>query len=79
MYIIYHPLTVNMYYRYASDIVDHRRKVEVKFKINVNYMQMQTDINAKMREILVNWLVEVHTKFKLQQETLYLAVKVYIS
>jgi len=37
-------------------------------------MVKQTDINVKMREILVDWLVEVHLKFKLQPETLYLTV-----
>jgi len=29
-----------------------------------------------MREILVDWLVEVHLKFKLLQETLYLTVNI---
>ena len=31
-------------------------------------------INAKMRAILIDWLVEVHLKFKLMPETLYLTV-----
>ena len=30
------------------------------------------DINEKMRGILVDWLVEVHLKFKLMPETLFL-------
>jgi cyclin B len=33
-------------------------------------MKNQTDINEKMRGILVDWLVEVHLKFKLLPETL---------
>jgi hypothetical protein len=33
----------------------------------------QDDINEKMRAILVDWLVDVHLKFKLLPETLYLA------
>lgn len=37
-------------------------------------MVNQTDINASMREILVDWLIEVHLKFKLLPETLYLTV-----
>ena len=37
-------------------------------------MASQTDINDKMRAILVDWLVEVHLKFKLMPETLYLTV-----
>ena len=28
------------------------------------FCQVQTDINDKMRAILVDWLVEVHLKFK---------------
>ncbi len=35
---------------------------------------LQADINEKMRAILVDWLVEVHLKFKLMPETLYLTV-----
>lgn len=41
-----------------------------------DYMQKQTDINSKMREILIDWLVEVHLKFKLRDETLYLTVNI---
>ena len=35
-------------------------------------MRKQTDINAKMRSILFDWLVEVHLKFKLVPETLFM-------
>ena len=34
-------------------------------------IQHQPDINSKMRAILVDWLVDVHLKFKLRDETLY--------
>jgi hypothetical protein len=39
-------------------------------------MHSQNDINAKMRAILVDWLVEVHMKFRLHPETLYLCVNI---
>jgi cyclin B len=39
-----------------------------------NYLDSQQDINAKMRTILIDWLVEVHHRFDLMQETLYLTV-----
>ena len=35
---------------------------------------VQTDVNEKMRAILVDWLIEVHNKFKLLPETLFLTV-----
>ena len=37
-------------------------------------MQWQVEIHDKMRAILVDWLIEVHQKFKLQKETIYIAV-----
>ncbi|XP_065855242.1 putative cyclin-B3-1 isoform X2 [Euphorbia lathyris] len=39
-----------------------------------NYMSVQTEITPQMRSILINWLIEVHLKFELMQETLYLMV-----
>ena len=39
-----------------------------------NYMDYQKDINPSMREILTDWLIEVHLKFKLLPETLYLTL-----
>lgn len=35
-------------------------------------MHTQMDINCKMRAILIDWIVEVHLKFKLADPTLYL-------
>ncbi|KAL3822495.1 hypothetical protein ACHAXA_002513 [Cyclostephanos tholiformis] len=40
------------------------------------YMDRQADINEKMRAILVDWLVEVHMKFRLVPDTLYLCVNI---
>ena len=41
-----------------------------------DYMVNQPDINAKMRGILVDWLIEVHRKFELMPETLYLTINI---
>jgi len=38
------------------------------------FQKIQKDISPKMRAVLVDWLVEVADEFKLQAETLYLAV-----
>ena len=37
---------------------------------------IQPDLTEKMRTILLDWLVEVHLKFKLLPETLYLTVNI---
>ncbi|KAJ4767214.1 Cyclin family protein [Rhynchospora pubera] len=40
----------------------------------IDYMHNQLDINPKMRAILVDWIMEVHHKFELMPETLYLTI-----
>lgn len=44
------------------------------FKPKADYMKKQPDINDSMRTILVDWLVEVSEEYRLNGETLYLAV-----
>lgn len=39
-------------------------------------MKKQKDINNKMRSILIDWLIEVHNKFKLEPQTLWLTVNI---
>ncbi|RRT41913.1 hypothetical protein B296_00057448 [Ensete ventricosum] len=39
-------------------------------------MSHQFDINEKMRAILIDWLIEVHYKFELMDETLFLTVNI---
>lgn len=38
------------------------------------YFDRHQQLNEAMRKILVDWLVDVHRKFKLRQETLFIAV-----
>ena len=59
---------------YLTEIHQHYRETEGLKDARYGYMSKQTDINAKMRSILFDWLVEVHLKFKLMPETLYLTV-----
>ena len=59
---------------YIPEIYEHLRQVECDYLPKAGYMKSQTDINEKMRGILIDWLVEVHLKFKLLPETLFLTV-----
>uniref|UniRef100_A0A6B2LDW7 Uncharacterized protein n=1 Tax=Arcella intermedia TaxID=1963864 RepID=A0A6B2LDW7_9EUKA len=61
---------------YVNEIYEHLMIKEKKDKITPNYLEKQTDINEKMRSILVDWLVEVHRMFKLIPETLFLSVNI---
>lgn len=40
------------------------------------YMSRQNQVNSKMRSILVDWLGEVHYKFKLAPQTLWLTISI---
>ena len=44
------------------------------YKPKIGYMDMQNDINEQMRAILIDWLIEVHYRFKLKSETLFQTV-----
>lgn len=59
---------------YVADIFAHMKNTELDYIAQPGYMKNQPDINEKMRAILIDWLVEVHLKFKLYPETLYLTV-----
>ncbi|KFV81248.1 Cyclin-A2, partial [Struthio camelus australis] len=59
---------------YVGDIHTYLREMEVKCKPKMGYMKKQPDITNNMRAILVDWLVEVGEEYKLQNETLHLAV-----
>jgi hypothetical protein len=41
-----------------------------------DYMKSQPEINVRMRSILVDWLIEVHRRFELMPETLYLTINI---
>ncbi|OAA66127.1 Cyclin B, G2/mitotic-specific [Cordyceps fumosorosea ARSEF 2679] len=41
---------------------------------NPHYMEMQTEIQWSMRSVLMDWLVQVHSRFALLPETLFLTV-----
>nr|GEU45678.1 hypothetical protein [Tanacetum cinerariifolium] len=65
------PLSV---VEYVDEIYAHYRKQEISSCVSPGYMSIQTDITERMRGILIDWLVEVHYKFELMEETLYLTV-----
>jgi G2/mitotic-specific cyclin-B, other len=39
-----------------------------------NCLGLQEEIHVKMRRILVDWLIDVHMKFKLLPETLFITI-----
>lgn len=67
------PLMVS---EYVSEIFEYLKKLEPETQPNPSYMDDQIDLKWQMRGILVDWLVEVHTRFRLLPETLFLTVNI---
>lgn len=61
---------------YARTLYDHYLRVEDKYLPASTYMNEQTDVTARMRSILIDWIVEVHQKFKMQPQTLHICVNI---
>ncbi|KAJ3338967.1 hypothetical protein HDU93_008866 [Gonapodya sp. JEL0774] len=59
---------------YAEVIDTYLRDVELQTMPDANYMTIQPELTWSMRTILIDWLVQVHAKFHLHPETLYLTV-----
>ena len=40
------------------------------------YLDRHTSLNESIRKILVDWLIDVHRKFKLRHETLFMTINI---
>ncbi|KAI1310211.1 G2/mitotic-specific cyclin [Mortierella claussenii] len=65
------PLMVS---EYAAQIFTYMQYLEKMTMPYADYMETQKELEWPMRGILVDWLAEVHNKFKLLPETLFLSV-----
>jgi len=61
-------------HEYLEDIHQTLTQEEVQTPSFFGYMKNHTDINEQMRAILVDWIIEVHSKFNLKEETLFVCV-----
>lgn len=68
--------------RNVQSVAEHAPKIttflleeEIRFQLPKNFMKNQTEgITEKMRAYLVDWLAELHFKFKMWAETLFVAI-----
>ncbi|CAK5270916.1 unnamed protein product [Mycena citricolor] len=63
---------VLMVSEYVIDIQRYLRDVELKTMANPRYMSAQGDLTWSMRGMLNEWLMQVHLRFRLLPETLFL-------
>ncbi|KAI1386961.1 A/B/D/E cyclin [Hypoxylon trugodes] len=61
---------------YAHEIFEYLRDLECKAVPNPQYIIHQDELEWKTRSILIDWMIEVHTRFHLLPETLFLATNI---
>ncbi|RKF71900.1 G2/mitotic-specific cyclin cig1 [Golovinomyces cichoracearum] len=64
----------SMVAEYADEIFTYMRELETKMLPEAHYMDIQTEIQWSMRSVLMDWLIQVHHRFSLLPETLFLCV-----
>ncbi|EJT99325.1 hypothetical protein DACRYDRAFT_23901 [Dacryopinax primogenitus] len=61
---------------YAQEIFEYLRKSELKNMPDPHYMDRQKDLTWSFRDVLVDWLVQIHATLKLLPETLFLCINI---
>lgn len=61
---------------YVNAIMRHHFTEEGRKTPSATFMSRQTDVTPKMRGILIDWLIEVHVKFRMMPETLFLCINI---
>ncbi|KAI1458896.1 cyclin-like protein [Annulohypoxylon moriforme] len=67
---------IGMVAEYGDEIFEYMREMEIQLLPKAHYMDIQNEIQWSMRSVLIDWLAQVHLRFCLLPETLYLAVNV---
>lgn len=60
----------------STEIFQYMRELELKYRPNANYMENQPELKWSYRSTLIDWIVQVHSRFQLLPETLYLTVNI---
>lgn len=66
----------SMVAEYSADIFAYMAKCECRTMANPNYMDFQGEIRWHMRATLVDWLMQVHMRYHMMPETLWIAMNV---
>lgn len=67
---------MTMVSEYAEEIFEYMNELEEDVMPNPDYMDGQTEINWSMRQTLVDWLLQVHLRYHMLPETLWIAINI---
>ncbi|KAG6811023.1 hypothetical protein H0H92_009326 [Tricholoma furcatifolium] len=62
---------------YVVEIIDYMRQAEIATMPNPNYLEFQKNLTWEARGELIDWLIQVHRRFKFVPETLFLCVNLF--
>lgn len=65
---------VTMVAEYAPEIFNYLHELEHMYAADADYMANQDELRWEMRSVLIDWVVQVHQRFNLLPETLFLTV-----
>lgn len=65
---------VTMVAEYAPEIFNYLHELEHLYAADADYMANQDELRWEMRSVLIDWVVQVHQRFNLLPETLFLTV-----
>ncbi|SNX84300.1 probable b-type cyclin 2 [Melanopsichium pennsylvanicum] len=66
----------SMVAEYSNEIFGYMARCERETMANPNYMDFQSEIHWHMRATLVDWLLQVHMRYHMLPETLWIAINV---
>ncbi|KAK2461034.1 hypothetical protein APHAL10511_006975 [Amanita phalloides] len=61
---------------YVHEICDYWKRVEKETLPKPNYLSHQPYVSWEHRGVLINWLMEIHTRFRFLHETMFLCVNI---
>lgn len=65
---------VTMVAEYAPEVINYLHELEHRYAADPDYMSNQDELKWEMRGVLIDWIVQVHQRFNLLPETLFLTV-----
>lgn len=67
---------ISMVAEYADEIFSYMEDLEIESMPNPNYIDSQTEIEWPMRATLIDWLLQVHMRYHMLPETLWITINI---
>ena len=62
---------------HAQEIFNSMKELEPHYQVDSEYLsKVQSEIKDTSRAFLVEWIIDVHRKFRLMPETLYVTINI---